>query len=151
MYLLTDTATTTAKRLDAFVSRVLGTVIDFTTGKWLAVVAVRRALVCGFCLVERVAAARVLEKGVLEDSVSVVMGVRKIWVDASVRRDGVASRMLEEARVEFLYGVVVEKSEIAFSPPTEDGVSFARRFCGRVLVYDANVRKNDCSVGAEEG
>ncbi|XP_063063045.1 titin [Engraulis encrasicolus] len=65
-------------------------------------------------------------------------GISRIWVFSLMRRKGIASRMIECLRNNFIYGSHLSKEEIAFSDPTPDGKLFATRYCGtsQFLVYN---------------
>ncbi|XP_058479528.1 microtubule-associated protein futsch-like isoform X2 [Solea solea] len=67
-----------------------------------------------------------------------ICGISRIWVVNMMRRQGVASRMLECLRNNFIYGSYLSKDEIAFSDPTPDGKLFATHyFCtSQFLVYN---------------
>ncbi|XP_041718023.2 titin [Coregonus clupeaformis] len=65
-------------------------------------------------------------------------GISRIWVFSMTRRRGIASRMIECLRNNFIYGSYLSKEEIAFSDPTPDGKLFATHYCGtsQFLVYN---------------
>ncbi|KAF4095633.1 hypothetical protein G5714_023236 [Onychostoma macrolepis] len=65
-------------------------------------------------------------------------GISRIWVFSMMRRRGIASRMIECLRNNFIYGSHLRKDEIAFSDPTPDGKLFATHYCGtsQFLVYN---------------
>ncbi|XP_014013262.2 N-acetyltransferase ESCO1 [Salmo salar] len=65
-------------------------------------------------------------------------GISRIWVFSMMRRRGIASRMIECLRNNFIYGSYLSKEEIAFSDPTPDGKLFASHYCGtsQFLVYN---------------
>ncbi|XP_023663218.2 uncharacterized protein esco1 isoform X2 [Paramormyrops kingsleyae] len=65
-------------------------------------------------------------------------GISRIWVFSMMRRKGIASRMIECLRNNFIYGSHLSKEEIAFSDPTPDGKLFATHYCGtsQFLVYN---------------
>ncbi|XP_029314091.1 LOW QUALITY PROTEIN: COPII coat assembly protein sec16 [Cottoperca gobio] len=67
-----------------------------------------------------------------------ICGISRIWVVNMMRRQGIASRMLECLRNNFVYGSYLSKDEIAFSDPTPDGKLFATQyFCtSQFLVYN---------------
>lgn len=71
-------------------------------------------------------------------STKAMMGVHQLWCHKSHRNKGIASKLLDAARRNFIYGIAVPKNMIAFSSPTIDGALFARRYCGSStpLVYD---------------
>nr|CAG4716207.1 unnamed protein product [Naegleria fowleri] len=66
-----------------------------------------------------------------------VCGVNRIWVKEEHRRNGVASKLLDAVREHYVYGIHLEKSDLAFSPPTPKGAYFARVYCER-SVNDAD-------------
>ncbi|XP_071373506.1 uro-adherence factor A-like [Centroberyx affinis] len=65
-------------------------------------------------------------------------GISRIWVFSMMRRQGIASRMIECLRNNFIYGSYLSKDEIAFSDPTPDGKLFATHYFGtsQFLVYN---------------
>ncbi|XP_068160352.1 titin homolog isoform X2 [Antennarius striatus] len=67
-----------------------------------------------------------------------ICGISRIWVVSMMRRQGIASRMLECLRNNFIYGSYLSKDEIAFSDPTPDGKLFATHYFGtsQFLVYN---------------
>ncbi|XP_022622968.1 proteoglycan 4-like [Seriola dumerili] len=67
-----------------------------------------------------------------------ICGISRIWVVNMMRRQGIASRMLECLRNNFIYGSYLSKDEIAFSDPTPDGKLFATQYFGtsQFLVYN---------------
>ncbi|XP_054479058.1 microtubule-associated protein futsch-like isoform X2 [Anoplopoma fimbria] len=67
-----------------------------------------------------------------------ICGISRIWVVNTMRRQGIASRMLECLRNNFIYGSYLSKDEIAFSDPTPDGKLFATHYFGtsQFLVYN---------------
>ncbi|KAF2641498.1 sister chromatid cohesion acetyltransferas-like protein Eco1 [Massarina eburnea CBS 473.64] len=60
-----------------------------------------------------------------------ILGVSRIWTSNLHRKHGVARQLLESARSDFLYGMTVDKANIAFSQPTESGGKLARKWFGR--------------------
>lgn len=66
-----------------------------------------------------------------------VAGVSRIWVHPTARRRGIATKLLEAMREEFIYAYEVLKEELAFSQPTPDGMQFFRKYTGtnEFLVY----------------
>ncbi|XP_056289913.1 mucin-4-like [Pseudoliparis swirei] len=71
-------------------------------------------------------------------AVPAICGISRIWVVNMMRRQGIASRMLECLRNDFIYGSYLSKDEIAFSDPTPDGKLFATHYFGtsQFLVYN---------------
>ncbi|KAK5849864.1 hypothetical protein PBY51_014163 [Eleginops maclovinus] len=67
-----------------------------------------------------------------------ICGISRIWVVNMMRRKGIASRMLECLRNNFVYGSYLSKDEIAFSDPTPDGKLFATHYfsTSQFLVYN---------------
>ncbi|XP_034562400.1 microtubule-associated protein futsch-like isoform X2 [Notolabrus celidotus] len=67
-----------------------------------------------------------------------ICGISRIWVVSMMRRQSIASRMLECLRNNFIYGSYLSKDEIAFSDPTPDGKLFATHYFGtsQFLVYN---------------
>ncbi|XP_062235332.1 talin-B-like isoform X2 [Platichthys flesus] len=67
-----------------------------------------------------------------------ICGISRIWVVNMMRRLGVASRLLECLRNNFIFGSYLSKDEIAFSDPTPDGKLFATNYFGtsQFLVYN---------------
>uniref|UniRef100_A0A3P8X0E8 N-acetyltransferase ESCO2-like n=1 Tax=Cynoglossus semilaevis TaxID=244447 RepID=A0A3P8X0E8_CYNSE len=67
-----------------------------------------------------------------------ICGISRIWVMNTMRRQGIASRMLDCLRNNFIYGSYLSKDEIAFSDPTPDGKLFATQYFGtsQFLVYN---------------
>ncbi|KAH7378772.1 sister chromatid cohesion acetyltransferase-like protein Eco1 [Pyrenochaeta sp. MPI-SDFR-AT-0127] len=60
-----------------------------------------------------------------------ILGISRIWTSNQYRKQGVATRLLDTAKSDFLYGLNVEKEKVAFSQPTESGGNLARRWFGR--------------------
>ncbi|XP_061613757.1 uncharacterized protein LOC133469997 isoform X2 [Phyllopteryx taeniolatus] len=65
-------------------------------------------------------------------------GISRIWVVSMLRRQAIASRLVECLRNNFIYGSYLSKDEIAFSDPTPDGKLFATHYFGtsQFLVYN---------------
>ena len=64
-------------------------------------------------------------------AVTVLLGISRIWVSNQFRKQGLARRLLDSTRSDFMYGLTVEKHLIAFSQPTESGGKLARKYFGR--------------------
>jgi GNAT superfamily N-acetyltransferase len=60
-----------------------------------------------------------------------ILGISRIWTSAEHRKQGIATRLLESARSNFLYGWTVEQEQVAFSQPTESGQNLARKWFRR--------------------
>lgn len=61
---------------------------------------------------------------------TVLLGISRIWVSNQFRKQGLARRLLDSARSDFMYGLTVEKHLTAFSQPTESGGKLARKYFG---------------------
>lgn len=59
---------------------------------------------------------------------NLLLGVRVIWVHKQHRGQKVATQLLDIARRHFSFGMVFDKINVAFSQPTEAGLSFAQRY-----------------------
>ncbi|ORY15855.1 ESCO1/2 acetyl-transferase-domain-containing protein [Clohesyomyces aquaticus] len=62
---------------------------------------------------------------------AVLLGVSRIWTSSLHRKHGIATRLLDSARSNFLYGMTIGKEQVAFSQPTESGGRLARKWFGR--------------------
>ena len=72
------------------------------------------------------------------EKVAAVVGVSRIWTSKSSRRKGIANNLLDCVLNQFIYGMEIEKDELAFSQPTESGGELARAWYGEEsgwLVY----------------
>ncbi|KAK2859612.1 hypothetical protein Q5P01_004232 [Channa striata] len=67
-----------------------------------------------------------------------ICGISRIWVVNMMRHQGIATRLIECLRNNFIYGSYLSKDEIAFSDPTPDGKLFATHYFGtsQFLVYN---------------
>lgn len=68
-----------------------------------------------------------------------ILGIHQIWVHSNHRQKGIATKLLESARGNFMFGMVIPVEKVAFSSPTEDGIQLAKRYFGeneKVWVYD---------------
>lgn len=67
-----------------------------------------------------------------------ICGISRIWVVGMMRRRGIATRLIECLRNNFIFGSCLSKDEIAFSDPTPDGKLFASHYFGtsQFLVYN---------------
>lgn len=59
-----------------------------------------------------------------------VLGISRIWVCKTQRNNGIASKLLETARSNTIYGEVVPKHLVAWSQPTESGGKLASHYNG---------------------
>lgn len=53
----------------------------------------------------------------------------RIWVHRDVRRSGVASKLVDVAREELVYGGCIARERVAFTPTTIAGARFASAYC----------------------
>lgn len=60
-----------------------------------------------------------------------ILGISRIWTSNLHRKQGIATRLLDVTRSDFLYGMTIEKGAVAFSQPTESGGRLARKWFGR--------------------
>ncbi|PXF42322.1 N-acetyltransferase ESCO2 [Gracilariopsis chorda] len=117
---------------------------------WIVVLYVEKGHVRGYAHAERVTfanRARVLDDGVSEIvnsgkhyvSDKILCGIRKIWVHQSCRKVGVATALVDLARTHLLYAGTIQRSSVAFTPPTTSGALFARKYSAlsdsHILVY----------------
>ncbi|CAG5114595.1 unnamed protein product [Candidula unifasciata] len=70
----------------------------------------------------------------------VCVGISRLWVAASSRKTGVATKLVDCVRQWFSYGSLIPKHKVAFSDPTPDGRRFAQKYTGTptFLVYRYN-------------
>lgn len=69
--------------------------------------------------------------GLADQPVPVTMGITRIWTSSVHRSEGLATRLLDCAQENFMYGEILSKERIAFSQPTESGVALARKWYGK--------------------
>ena len=103
--------------------------------------AIRNKRAVGLLAVETVRKAFTLKDNNVERSSTprpCLVGVHKLWVHNSVRKQGIASSMLDAMRDHYIYGMVVPTEQIALSSPTAAGANFARQYLesASILVYD---------------
>ncbi|KAK5086846.1 hypothetical protein LTS08_008253 [Lithohypha guttulata] len=60
----------------------------------------------------------------------VVVGVSRIWTSETSRKKGIANNLLDCVLTQFIYGLDIEKEEVAFSQPTDMGAALARSWFG---------------------
>ncbi len=56
------------------------------------------------------------------------LGIRLMWVQAQFRRRGIAAKLIDAARSNFLFGITFPLDQVAFSQPTELGFLFAKKY-----------------------
>jgi len=57
-----------------------------------------------------------------------MLGISRIWTSNQHRKKGIATRLLDCASSDFLYGLKIDKDKVAFSQPTESGGNLARKW-----------------------
>lgn len=62
---------------------------------------------------------------VKQDRFPVVMGIARIFTAKNYRRMGIGSVLLDIARTDFIYGIKIEKSQVAWSQPSASGAKLA--------------------------
>jgi hypothetical protein len=69
-----------------------------------------------------------------------LLGVRLMWVHHTHRRQGIMQSLLDVARMNFDFGKFFDRSEVAFSQPTQQGFDFALQFGNvhRALCYSCS-------------
>lgn len=73
-----------------------------------------------------------------DEAVPAIVGVSRIWTSRAHRRKGIAHNLLDCVLNQFIYGMEIDKDELAFSQPTESGGKLARSWYGEQsgwLVY----------------
>jgi N-acetyltransferase len=102
--------------------------------------------IIGFCLAENIAKAHKIQ--IQKDShyvsydqtqtIDAICGISRIWVDSSNRRKGIATKLIDCVRANFIYYKILKKNQIAFSDPTEAGRNLARKYFDNeeFLVYN---------------
>ncbi|GLH06785.1 N-acetyltransferase eco [Gryllus bimaculatus] len=63
-----------------------------------------------------------------EETYSVQCGISRIWTAPDLRRKGIASKLVDSLRLSFMFDHILDKKEIAFSVPTENGKAFATNY-----------------------
>lgn len=84
--------------------------------------------------------------------VPAVMGVSRIFTTKNYRRLGFASRLLDTARLDFVYGYKVPKSMMAWSQPSQSGGMLALARCADAALesYEKQKKVIEDAVGAAE-
>lgn len=59
-----------------------------------------------------------------------IIGISRIWVCRTQRNRGIGTRLLEAARMNTIYGRMIEKWEMAWSQPTDSGGKLASYYNG---------------------
>ncbi|PVV03937.1 hypothetical protein BB560_001567 [Smittium megazygosporum] len=70
----------------------------------------------------------------------IVYGINRVWTARTERRRHIALMLIEAFRFHFIYGTVIDKSQIAFSQTTSMGDSLAKKFAfsDSYLTYSEN-------------
>lgn len=137
---------TKVKCVRDIVDRDLGFVPSDDSAPRTAYLYIVNKRVVGMATAEVIQRAFVLQNS-LERSLQpqkAMIGVHQLWVHAKFRKQGVATRLVDAVRANFVFGLTVPKEMLAFSSPTEAGSRFARNYvCGNpskgtreILVYD---------------
>ncbi|KAL2450871.1 hypothetical protein ABEF95_014074 [Exophiala dermatitidis] len=61
-----------------------------------------------------------------EETYPAVVGVSRIWTSRAFRKKGIARNLLDCVVSQFIYGMEIEPTQVAFSQPTESGAALAR-------------------------
>lgn len=67
---------------------------------------------------------------ITEETYPAVVGVSRIWTSQAFRHKGIANNLLECVMNQFIYGMTIDRTEVAFSQPTESGAGLARSWFG---------------------
>ncbi|CAG8477669.1 4353_t:CDS:2 [Paraglomus occultum] len=75
------------------------------------------------------------------EPIRAVCGISRIWVSRQYRRKGIATKLLDLVRKNYIYGCCLGRLAIAFSQPTGDGKALATNYTGtsEFLVYTEEV------------
>jgi len=67
-------------------------------------------------------------------------GINRIWVASNMRRQGIATHLLDCVCVNFIYIQKLEATDLAFSDPTEFGRKLAKSYCktDSFLIYNCS-------------
>lgn len=68
-----------------------------------------------------------------------LIGIRQIWVNEKFRKQKVANNLVDSARKNFLYGIIIPRDAIAFSQPTGDGQAFGLAYTKNDLSSNSGV------------
>jgi len=103
---------------------------------------IREKRVVGLATAEVLSKAYVLESARQRSRTAskAMVGIHQLWVHSDMRKQGVATRLVDTIRYKFVFGLTVPASLLAFSSPTEAGACFARKYAR------ANVGSTSCQV-----
>lgn len=141
-------------RIDAFVTEKLASLsaalsLHPSHSGWLAILFVVNRTVEAYALADLVSSARpasISNDGIATISTTAehirgtLCGIRKIWVADNWRRKGIATEIVDAARLNLLYGHIISRNHVAFTPTTPAGARFARTYgnvdsVGYLLIY----------------
>ncbi|KAL9106975.1 MAG: hypothetical protein Q9227_008098 [Pyrenula ochraceoflavens] len=102
---------------------------------------IKDAKCVGLCLAERITHGRPVVKSsssaasqehieLAETTKPAVVGISRIWTSVASRGQGIARNLVDCVMNNFIYGMEIEKEEVAFSQPTEAGGRLARAWFG---------------------
>uniref|UniRef100_A0A7S0BK40 N-acetyltransferase ESCO acetyl-transferase domain-containing protein n=1 Tax=Rhodosorus marinus TaxID=101924 RepID=A0A7S0BK40_9RHOD len=118
----------------------LGSFRGYSDRRW-AYLYIQNKSVVGCLFAERLAKAYAATDGENLDEGGVqraLLGVQMIWVRKTFRRDNIATKLIDAARGHLIYGAVIPKRMVAFTPLTSSGAAFARKYVqesGNLLLY----------------
>jgi len=55
-------------------------------------------------------------------------GIARIWIHPDHRRRRIGTKLLDCIRTNFFFGIVIKRSDLAFSSPTDDGRQFFKKY-----------------------
>lgn len=64
------------------------------------------------------------------ETTDVIVGVSRLWTSKAFRKKGIANNLLDCVLTQFIYGLDIEKEEVAFSQPTDLGAALAKSWFG---------------------
>jgi hypothetical protein len=76
------------------------------------------------------------------------MVVYRMWTNEAYRRQGYLRVLLDVARRNICYGVVVPVEQVGFSEPTSSGMAFARKWYGESTPWVIEEGSEVASAGA---
>lgn len=92
-------------------------------------------LIHGILITESIRSAYIVQKSsaqhwYTEESkqVQALVGISRIWVHDNVRKQGIASKLVDACRKSFIYGYSIPKMQVAMSQPTTHGIAFATTY-----------------------
>lgn len=63
-----------------------------------------------------------------EEKYPIKCGISRIWVSHNYRNQGIGSALIDSVKKNFMFGYILVNNDIAFSPPTEMGKHFAKKY-----------------------